>query len=133
MDCFGHSSFMDLDILDMLTWTIPFDSLWKILWNSVLTWLFWTCGGQYNKIWSLMILIEESFMNFHGLGLGLKTENINNNLNYYIITNFFNTCILFIVIHAIIFYCYTYVLYLYTYIYIVLHKFMIICYKLYSY
>ena len=79
MDCFGHSSFMDLDILDILTWTIPFDSLWKSLWNGVLTWLFWTCDGQYNKIWSLMILIEESLMDFQRLRL--RTENINNNLN----------------------------------------------------
>jgi hypothetical protein len=131
MDCCGQSLFMNLDILDMLTWTIPFDSLWKSLWNGVLTWLFWTCDGQYNKIWSLMILIEESLMNFHGLEL--KTENIINNLNSYIIINFFNTCLLFIAIHAIIFYCYSYVLYLCTYIYIVLHKFMIICYKLCSY
>ena len=124
MDCFGHSSFMDLDILDMLTWTIPFDSLWKFLWNSVLTWLFWTCDGQYNQNWSLMILIEESLMNLHGLGL--KTKNINNNLNSYIITNLFNTCLLFIAILVIIFYCYTYVLYLCAYVYICLHMFMLI-------
>ena len=51
----------------------------KIPGHGVLSWLFWTCDGQYNKIWSLMILIEESLMDFHELRL--RTENINNNLN----------------------------------------------------
>jgi hypothetical protein len=79
MDCFRHFSIYGLGHLGYvdLDYTIWFPM--KIPWHGVLTWLFWTCDGQYNKIWSLMILIEESLMDFHGLGL--KTKNINNNLN----------------------------------------------------
>lgn len=81
---FGISSFLDLNNMDLLTWTLPLNSLWKIFHSDVLTLLNWTWDGQLHTFWSLMTLIGELWTwLINPMKLDLRTETtINNNMVY---------------------------------------------------